>query len=116
MKKKNYAAIDVAKYVSALLVVCIHTYPLYDLSPAANTFLIQAICRFAVPFFFVVSAFLFFSKIDPAAGMHDALNLGMLKHYLRRLALLYGAWSVIYLPYTFLLWRGDGFSLTFLLR
>ena len=51
MKKKNYAAIDVAKYVSALLVVCIHTYPLYDLSPAANTFLIQAICRFAVPFF-----------------------------------------------------------------
>ena len=49
MKKKNYAAIDVAKYVSALLVVCIHTYPLYDLSPAANTFLIQAICRFAVP-------------------------------------------------------------------
>ena len=32
MKKKNYAAIDVAKYVSALLVVCIHTYPLYDLS------------------------------------------------------------------------------------
>ena len=116
MKKKNYAAIDVAKYVSALLVVCIHTYPLYDLSPAANTFLIQAICRFAVPFFFVVSAFLFFSKIDPAAGMRDALNLGMLKHYLRRLALLYGAWSVIYLPYTFLLWRGDGFSLTFLLR
>lgn len=116
MKKKNYAAIDVAKYVSALLVVCIHTYPLYDLSPAANTFLIQAICRFAVPFFFVVSGFLFFSKIDPAAGMCDALNLGMLKHYLRRLALLYGAWSVIYLPYTFLLWRGDGFSLTFLLR
>ena len=40
----------------------------------------------------------------------------MLKHYLRHLALLYGAWSVIYLPYTFLLWRGDGFSLTFLLR
>ena len=54
MKKKNYAAIDVAKYVSALLVVCIHTYPLYDLSPAANTFLIQAICRFAVPFFFAI--------------------------------------------------------------
>lgn len=116
MKKKNYTAVDIAKYVSALLVVCIHTYPLYDLSPTANTILIQAICRIAVPFFFVVSAFLFFSKIDPAAGAHDAQNRGMLTHYLRRLALLYGVWSVLYLPYTFLLWRADGFSFAFVLR
>lgn len=116
MKKKNYAAIDVAKYISALLVVCIHTYPLYELSPSANLFFLQAVCRIAVPLFFTVSAFLFFSKIDPSAGMRDLLNLGELKHYLRRLALLYGVWTILYLPYTFLLWRSAGFQLSFVLR
>ena len=60
MKKVNYFAIDIAKYISALLVVCIHTFPLLDVSEPANTFLIQAVCRIAVPFFFAVSSFLFF--------------------------------------------------------
>ena len=54
MKKVNYFAIDIAKYISALLVVCIHTFPLLDVSEPANTFLIQAVCRIAVPFFFFI--------------------------------------------------------------
>ena len=81
MKKVNYFAIDIAKYISALLVVCIHTFPLLDVSEPANTFLIQAVCRIAVPFFFAVSSFLFFSKIKAKRGPNDPENLFQLKHY-----------------------------------
>lgn len=116
MKMKNYTAIDIAKYISALLVVCIHTFPLYDLSQTANMVWIQAVCRIAVPFFFAVSAFLFFRKIDPSKGMKETVNVAQLKHYLHRLAVLYGVWTILYLPYTFLLWRSDGFSLSYLAR
>lgn len=55
--KRKYAAIDIAKYVSALLVVCIHTYPFYEISETFNTFFMQTICRIAVPFFFTTSGF-----------------------------------------------------------
>lgn len=53
--KKEYAAIDIAKYVSALLVVCIHTFPFLEISETLNTYFIQTVCRLAVPFYFTVS-------------------------------------------------------------
>ena len=37
MVKKQYAAVDIAKYVSALLVVCIHTFPFIDINEMLNT-------------------------------------------------------------------------------
>ena len=55
MVKKQYAAVDIAKYVSALLVVCIHTFPFIDINEMLNTYFIQTICRLAVPFFFMIS-------------------------------------------------------------
>ncbi len=100
MKSKSYTAIDIAKYISALLVVYIHTFPLLDISETANMFILQAVCRIAVPFFFTVSAFLFFRRIDVQAGWRDAVNLAQLKHFLRRIGLLYLVWTIIYLPYT----------------
>ena len=36
MKSKSYTAIDIAKYISALLVVYIHTFPLEDISAAVS--------------------------------------------------------------------------------
>ena len=116
MKKVNYFAIDIAKYISALLVVCIHTFPLLDVSEPANTFLIQAVCRIAVPFFFAVSSIMFFSKKKAKRGPNDPENLFQLKHYLRRLGILYLVWSAVYLPYTFLLWRSSGYAWTFVVR
>ena len=47
MVKKQYAAVDIAKYVSALLVVCIHTFPFIDINEMLNTYFIQTICRLA---------------------------------------------------------------------
>ena len=35
--KRQYASIDIARYVSALLVVCIHTFPFLEISETFNT-------------------------------------------------------------------------------
>lgn len=95
--KKKYAAIDVAKYVSALLVVCIHTYPFFELSELLNTYWIQTVCRLAVPFFFVCSGFFFFRKWD---SENPVINQRNLKKYEWRLFKIYGIWTLVYLPYT----------------
>ena len=79
--KRKYAAIDIAKYVSALLVVCIHTYPFYEISETFNTFFMQTICRIAVPFFFTTSGFFFFRKY----GDDSEENQKNLRKYLMRL-------------------------------
>ena len=53
--KRQYASIDIARYVSALLVVCIHTFPFLEISETFNTYFIHTVCRLAVPFFFTTS-------------------------------------------------------------
>ena len=46
--KRQYASIDIARYVSALLVVCIHTFPFLEISETFNTYFIHTVCRLAV--------------------------------------------------------------------
>ena len=99
--------IDIAKYVSALLVVCIHTYPLYEVSPLLNTYFIQTICRIAVPFFFTTSGFFFFRKWSES----EDVNKENLVNYVLRLLKIYLIWTVIYLPYTIWDYSHAGFSL-----
>ena len=96
MRGKQYAAIDIARYVSALLVVCIHVYPFAGISETFNTYFIQTLCRLAVPFYFVVSGFFFFRKWDPD---EEEANEAHFKRYEWRILKLYLIWSVIYLPY-----------------
>ena len=76
MKSKSYTAIDIAKYISALLVVYIHTFPLADISADLNMIVLQAVCRIAVPFFFTVSAFCSSgaSMCRPAGAMRSTLR------------------------------------------
>ena len=62
--KRQYASIDIARYVSALLVVCIHTFPFLEISETFNTYFIHTVCRLAVPFFFTTSGFFFFRNYD----------------------------------------------------
>lgn len=104
--KKKYAAIDIAKYVSAMLVVCVHTYPLYEVSPLLNTYWIQTVCRFAVPFFFTISGFFFFRKWSDS----QEENRYNLRKYLMRLGKIYLIWTVIYLPYVIWDYSRGGFS------
>lgn len=105
--KRQYAAIDIAKYVSALLVVCIHVFPFYELNPTFNTFWMQTVCRIAVPFFFTVSGFFFFRKIEEG----NAENMEHLKKFVWRILKIYFVWTLIYLPYTIYDHYKAGFSI-----
>ena len=82
--KRQYASIDIARYVSALLVVCIHTFPFLEISETFNTYFIHTVCRLAVPFFFTTSGFFFFRNYDSENEGIDSFisNLFDLDNYL----------------------------------
>lgn len=108
---RQYGAIDIAKYIGAMLVVAIHTFPFIDFSESFHLFFISTVCRLAVPFFFVCSAFFLFTRMRETPRKSSSL----LRRYLRRLLVLYLVWTVIYLPYTIWNYSAAGFSLTALL-
>lgn len=106
--KRQYASIDIVKYISALLVVCIHTFPFLELSETFNTYWIHTICRLAVPFFFTTSGYFFFRKQD------ETNSDERLKKTLFRLFKIYLIWTIIYLPYTIYDYTHTGFHITYL--
>ena len=109
--KRQYASIDIARYVSALLVVCIHTFPFLEISETFNTYWIHTVCRLAVPFFFTTSGFFFFRNYDVN---NEKVNSERLKKALFRLLRIYLIWTVIYLPYTIFDYTHNGFHITYL--
>lgn len=117
MEKKTYCGLDCMKFISACFVICIHTGPLLDINKDANFVLVQIISRIAVPFFFVASGFLFFNKINLLRCWNDYENLHNLRHYVGRLFKMYCIWTIVYLPFTYILFRnGDGLQIVSLLR
>lgn len=57
----------------------------------------ELLARWAVPFFFVISSFLLFSKEDPSSCNIDKQTL---IKYVKRIAILYAAWFIVNLPST----------------
>ena len=86
LTSKSYAAIDVFKFIAALLVVAIHTRPLAGLGEW--DYYLSCLCRIAVPFFFVFSSFIFYKK-----GKR-------IEEYVKRILILYLCWFIIELPWT----------------
>lgn len=88
---KAYAGIDIFKFYMSILVVLRHLVQRWC---STNSFLFliitNGISTVAVPFFFVATGYLFFSK--------EENNLVYLKKQLGRLLSLYLVWSLIYLP------------------
>lgn len=112
MSEKNYYSLDIAKFISALLVIAIHTAPLIDLNATANFVFVQIIARIAVPFFFITSGFLFFRHIDMSREWNDYANITYLKRYEFRIFRMYLIWTILYLPFSYLLLRGgDGITM-----
>ena len=88
---KNYDSIDLLKFIASIFVVALHADAFYDISPTLNVFICSGIARLAVPIFFVVSSFFFFSK---------EVTWQSTKKYCRRLLTLYIAWFIVSLPKT----------------
>jgi serine/alanine racemase len=88
--KEGYTGIDVFRVVAALFVVAIHTSPLLSVDETADFVLTRAICRVAVPFFFMISGFALF-KERPADGRQ-------VKRFVLKTLKLYAISIIIYIP------------------
>ena len=88
--------LDVLKYVMALLIIAGHSNLFEEWGSLYAAF--AHITEIAVPTFFAISAYLFFSKLE--AMPNDANNI--FKHTMRRLMIFFVIWYVLMLPYSML--------------
>ena len=104
-ERKYYPALDIAKFVMAVLILMQHTSNEW----AHSTGLVHAffgLGNFAVPFFFACSGFLFFSKI---ATLNKSEQKAYYFRWSKRIALMYLVWSLIYFFFVLWGWWIDGF-------
>lgn len=98
--KKEYRAIDFAKFIAALLVAAIHIPPLEDCSPRLSHEFQQVVCRMAVPFFFLCTGFFLGEKLRDRERT---------KQYLLHIIKMYLFWTLCYaIPMSERFWKGDG--------
>ena len=88
INKTNFDFIDLFKIIMAFMIVALHTTVYVEF--------LNPIYRFAVPFFFIVSAFLFFKKINDTTDYKTQKSL--LKKYVVRNLLLFSFWFIINSP------------------
>lgn len=79
-----YQAVDIFKWIAALLVASMHSAPFIQ-NETANYYF-TCFCRIAVPFFFLFSSFIFFKK------------QGDITSFVKRLLLLYLCWFILESP------------------
>lgn len=86
--RKQLGAFDIFRIIAAILVIAIHTSPLWSINAAANHFVTGVIARIAVPFFFAMTGY--FADLRSAAGFGKTAV---------KTITLYGIAIVIYLPF-----------------
>lgn len=88
--RNEYRGIDYFRFVSAILVITIHTSPLLSYQPYADFILTRIIARVAVLFFLMTTGFFLFKNLET--------TLEKMKVFTKKMAVLYGISIVIYLP------------------
>lgn len=88
--ERNYA-IDFIKFIAILAVVVIHTFPGND---RLGYFLLDNLARFAVPFFFAASGYLFGLKVKD-----NPKSAAYFERYVGKILKIYLSWLVFYLAY-----------------
>ena len=100
--KSSNPAFDIVKFVACILIVCIHTNPL------PNYF--QPFYRIAVPFFFMMSSFLFFSRVE---SMCKSEQHQYLLKYIKRSLILYFFYFIILFPTSYVFFYKSWWNLGF---
>lgn len=88
--ERNYA-IDFIKFFAILAVVVIHTFPS---NGQLGYFILDNLARFAVPFFFAASGYLFGLKV-----MNTPESAAYFKRYVVKLLKIYVSWLLFYMIY-----------------
>ena len=81
--------IDYFRLFLSILVVIIHTYPLFTYGNLAGWFITNGLSRIAVPCFFILNGYFISTRIQDAK---------FVKQYLKRLIIMYIVWMLIYAP------------------
>lgn len=107
----NKNAIDLIKFICAILVVSIHVPPLSTYNETLNFVLVQGIAKFAVPLFFISSGYLFFNKIKTYNGtiITDKKNSKLIFKFIKKLSLIYAFWTIFYLFWLIPFWANGGY-------
>lgn len=97
LNKKNYCAIDIAKFIAAILVMLVHMSGLFE-NKWVHLFVANILCRYAVPFYFISSGFFLFKKVTFENGKMEKSkeNFRIFLKYEVRIVILYAIWSLIY--------------------
>ncbi|MFR3521589.1 MAG: acyltransferase family protein, partial [Clostridia bacterium] len=105
VKKKQYDFVNLAKFISAVFVIGIHTSPLQGLHPKLNYFTRCIVFRLAVPFFFICSGYFLAEKLfdEDKKKVKDYV-----KKYILNILNIYILWSIIYTLLNFNTYFGDG--------
>lgn len=98
MKNRGIArnnSIDIFRFISALLVVAIHTNPATEINLYLGYFCSQILPRVAVPFFFCVSGYFYIKKLNRATEKREMIKIfrATFLSYLK----IYVFWSIIYM-------------------
>lgn len=81
--------LDYFKIILSLLVITVHSQPLFSEGSLAGWLISNGIARVAVPCFFIISGYYIHSKLE---------DIKLLKKYLLHLFVVYITWSLIYFP------------------
>ncbi|MBQ7133180.1 MAG: acyltransferase family protein [Ruminococcus sp.] len=91
---KTYSSLDVTKLVLSIFIVILHVNPF----GTQYSYIVYPTVRIAVPLFFMISAFLLFTRIDSATSLKQERKF--LFAFIKRNLILYAVWFVILLPLT----------------
>ena len=92
-RSKSYDSFDLFKFIVSFMVMIVHTRIFGD----SRFHWLHPWCRILIPVYFMVSAFLFFSKYD---RLPDAEKNTYLWKFVKRDLILYLFWFIVFLPFT----------------
>ena len=100
-------AIDIFRYICAILVVCVHAVPFAEINSNLSYFFVQILPRVAVPFFFTISGYYYIKKI-----LEEGADINKIFwKYVLKLLILYSLWSIIYIMIKFIQGLGQGIDI-----
>lgn len=105
-ERKIYVAMDIAKYVMAVMILLGHTAN--EWAHLTGFWHYALSFDFTVPTFFAISGFLFFSKIEALQTVGEKHQYW--KKWSLRVGKMYLVWSLIYIPFILAQWCLHGVS------
>ena len=93
VRSKSFDSFDLFKFIVSFIVMVVHTNPFGN----SHFHVLHPWCRIAIPVYFMISSFLFFSKYD---RLPESEKNTYLWKFVKRDLTLYLFWFIVFLPFT----------------